>query len=305
MLPKVTSGATGKAPTIKPASGGRRQIAAPNNKSGSTTIGGNATTKMPQIKPKRGEATQPQAVLKPVLQETPQVRPPVVEAITSPTGIDKSTTESLTIAEDPGNVQSAILGVVYETLAPAAQEIPVVAVEAPLAEAPPVPVDPTLLNGQVQLLYEQYDEFFPLLDGCISQADIDEVYCLTFVMPGCRLHLSLSSPAERTRLLNEGSDITYLPETPDGVFSGLVTSSVYYIYVEQEVERLLRDQVETQQRLSGAQVTVLISGHDQGTHNDFYEKCSCIYGNPCVNEYICKDWNNRYAIATKHGWKGF
>ena len=35
------------------------------------------------------------------------------------------------------------------------------------------------------------------------------------------------------------------------------------------------------------------------------ETCSCLYGNPCVDEYGCKDWANRFAIATKNGWKGF
>ena len=35
------------------------------------------------------------------------------------------------------------------------------------------------------------------------------------------------------------------------------------------------------------------------------ESCSCIEGNPCVDAYCCKDWNNRFDVAKKHGWKGF
>lgn len=35
------------------------------------------------------------------------------------------------------------------------------------------------------------------------------------------------------------------------------------------------------------------------------ESCSCIYGNPCVDEYGCKDWHSRYAVAKANGWKGF
>jgi hypothetical protein len=35
------------------------------------------------------------------------------------------------------------------------------------------------------------------------------------------------------------------------------------------------------------------------------ESCSCIYGNPCVDEYGCKDWYNRMDVAKKNGWKGF
>ena len=33
------------------------------------------------------------------------------------------------------------------------------------------------------------------------------------------------------------------------------------------------------------------------------ETCSCIYGNPCVDQYICSDWKNRFEVATKNGWK--
>ena len=28
------------------------------------------------------------------------------------------------------------------------------------------------------------------------------------------------------------------------------------------------------------------------------EGCSCVYGNPCVDPYICLDWENRFAVAT-------
>eukprot|EP00658_Telonema_sp_P-2_P002444 TRINITY_DN10922_c0_g1_i3.p1 TRINITY_DN10922_c0_g1~~TRINITY_DN10922_c0_g1_i3.p1 ORF type:complete len:517 (+),score=98.74 TRINITY_DN10922_c0_g1_i3:354-1904(+) len=32
------------------------------------------------------------------------------------------------------------------------------------------------------------------------------------------------------------------------------------------------------------------------------ESCSCLEGNPCVDAYGCKDWHNRFDVATKHGW---
>ena len=28
--------------------------------------------------------------------------------------------------------------------------------------------------------------------------------------------------------------------------------------------------------------------------------CSCLWGNPCVSEYNCKDWANRFAVAKRH-----
>ena len=48
----------------------------------------------------------------------------------------------------------------------------------------------------------------------------------------------------------------------------------------------------------------------EGTGKDSSRRvdgCSCIEGNPCTeaNKYNCKNWNNRYEIAKKNGWKGF
>jgi len=34
------------------------------------------------------------------------------------------------------------------------------------------------------------------------------------------------------------------------------------------------------------------------------EGCSCIHGNPCVDKYVCDDWNNRFEVAKKNGWTG-
>jgi len=35
------------------------------------------------------------------------------------------------------------------------------------------------------------------------------------------------------------------------------------------------------------------------------EGCSCIYGNPCQDKYVCLNWNGRFEVAKKNGWKGF
>merc|ERR1712232_1093614 len=28
--------------------------------------------------------------------------------------------------------------------------------------------------------------------------------------------------------------------------------------------------------------------------------CSCLFGNPCVSPYNCKDWANRFEVAKRH-----
>ena len=35
------------------------------------------------------------------------------------------------------------------------------------------------------------------------------------------------------------------------------------------------------------------------------EGCSCLEGNPCADKYICENWDNRFDVAKRNGWKGF
>lgn len=37
---------------------------------------------------------------------------------------------------------------------------------------------------------------------------------------------------------------------------------------------------------------------------DVKKSCICLYGDPCVNEYGCNDWDSRMAITAKKGGKG-
>lgn len=170
---------------------------------------------------------------------------------------------------------------------------------------PPVPVyKPEEHNGMVKLLYEQYNEEFPIVNGSTTQENVDEVYCLSFVMPNCLIHLSSLNPAEkRARDIALAYEGMYVEENPRGVYQGLKVGETYYVYVEQEAEQLKRDQELMRQRAAAdaSKAPAPLPKDDGRT----MESCSCIYGNPCVDEYGCRDWNNRFAIATKNGWKGF
>jgi len=115
-------------------------------------------------------------------------------------------------------------------------------------------------NGKVKLIYEQYDEEFCIQAGSTTQENIDEVYCLSFVMPNCRIHLSHHPPAIKRQMesdcmdaIGKGDDKSnanamsllnslYLEEIPLGVYHGLEDNKTYYVYVEQEADQLARDQ---------------------------------------------------------------
>jgi hypothetical protein len=161
-----------------------------------------------------------------------------------------------------------------------------------------------LTNGKVKILYSHYTKEFDIINGSTTQEIVDEDYSLTFVMPNCRLHLSKIESKEKTRLENEndGQPLTdfYVSEKPLGVYQGLQTDTVYYIYVEQNDEQLKAEKKRIAAlRDDGNAFTVA----DDSTKRE--EGCSCLYGNPCQDKYVCKDWNNRNAVAKANGWSGF
>ena len=76
-------------------------------------------------------------------------------------------------------------------------------------------------NGDVVLVYEQYNESFPIVDGSTTHANIDDVYCLSFVMPNCLIHVSTHAPGEKRKLEVEGNLDLFVKEDPRGTYHGL------------------------------------------------------------------------------------
>jgi len=174
----------------------------------------------------------------------------------------------------------------------------------PVDDVSPVPLVIVNNNGLVKLIYETYDELFPITDGSTTHENIDEVYALSFVMPNCRIHLSKYDPKQKRQLEIELKPLNeiYIEENPTGVYHGLIADEVYYVYIEQDSIQL---ELEKE---NNAKVIEILKNDEEIIKKDdgrVIESCSCIYGNPCVDEYGCKDWNNRYAIAKANGWKGF
>ncbi|GMF29310.1 unnamed protein product [Phytophthora fragariaefolia] len=156
--------------------------------------------------------------------------------------------------------------------------------------------------GMVKLIYESYDELFPIEDGSTTQANIDDVYCLSFVMPNCLVRLSKHPNPERFQREEAGIFDSLVREDPRGTYHDLVKDETYFVVVEQEADQLRRDQEATKALWDGELQMQKKADKDDGRG---FESCSCIYGNPCVDEYGCLDWHSRFAVATKNGWKGF
>lgn len=145
-------------------------------------------------------------------------------------------------------------------------------------------IDYSMENGEVTILYEMYDEKFPITAGTISNDTINELYGLDDIMPHCSLHLSKYSPTQiREMIIASSSTISTLPLGSlgfpewycpyDSMFKlhrELQVNEKYYCYVQEEKqENVKREQPNHVER---------IIEQDDGRG---FDCCTCIYGTPC------------------------
>jgi hypothetical protein len=90
-------------------------------------------------------------------------------------------------------------------------------------------------------------------------------------------------------------------EDPIGTFKELLSGEKYYCIVIEAPEQYALDQKNLQARLLASGLLDAASA----TRGRDVEGCSCLYGNPCMDQYICRDWDNRFAVSKNNGWKGF
>jgi hypothetical protein len=154
-------------------------------------------------------------------------------------------------------------------------------------------------NGEVVILYEMYQEKFPIVSGTISSDTINELYGLTEIMPNCTLLLSQYSPSEvREMIISSSSTLStlplgslgypdwYLPYEPDTkIHRGLADNQKYYCYVREKREegegnkQGEREEQEARDRKHKREEEAQeIQRADDGRG---FDSCTCIYGAPC------------------------
>lgn len=183
-------------------------------------------------------------------------------------------------------------------------------------------------NGQVTVKYRLKAAPCNIRAGVATAASVDAALGLSAVLPGCVVHLSvLDAPALERRLREDGRKAEdgggqqpssryryFLREEPEGSFRGLLDGEAYWAYVNEDTAA---ERAEMELAKEGWVKHADVSGNSVrevggGAGNEAagagaaarQEGCSCIEGNPCVDEYICRDWHNRFEIAKTHGWGG-
>jgi hypothetical protein len=161
-------------------------------------------------------------------------------------------------------------------------------------------------DGKIKVIYEQYDDMFAISDGKLNVNALDEEYCLSDIMPGVTLELISCKPQEKINQEIKGIPVPFVRKSDDGadfieLFAyndGEIKS--YWVLAYQDVKQREEDLKKTRERLA-------LENNHQNSNDTRKEGCSCIEGNPCTeaNKYNCKNWNNRFEVAKKNGWKGF
>ena len=167
-------------------------------------------------------------------------------------------------------------------------------------------------TGEVTLHYNMYSEKFNISAGSLLASLIDEEYCLSDVMPGCLVRLSRvktdtkGSTLQHPELLDLASinnESPYVSEAPAGTFLELEKDKEYWVFV-------VEDPIQEAKDRAAMDLVVAAAASGAEPRSEYAEaglpeSCSCIEGNPCVDEYGCKNWHERYRVAKENGWKGF
>lgn len=164
--------------------------------------------------------------------------------------------------------------------------------------------------GSIVARYNHYKKTFRTEDGSTTAAVIDVEYVLSFAFPNCKIHLSVYGPSDFSFEDQGFSTRPCVKEEPDGTFVGLDDGGEYWVVVEEDDDE--RKAYEARQEkivAENAKRRAAKEVQDEDGLSQLIvsksENCSCIEGNPCMDRYCCKDWNNRFEVAKKNGWKGF
>lgn len=164
------------------------------------------------------------------------------------------------------------------------------AAAAPVAAPPPPPPEPHVpVEGKTKVRYNHYNQDFPLLDHKLKWDVVDEEYCISFVFKGNFTTKVVAPDGTELRQVN-------------GEFSDLEHDSQYTLVVEEDPELA---NAPRKAYVAASSSNDFIKRGGGGEMGEDSASCSCLYGNPCQSAYSCKDWNNRFEVATRNGWKGF
>lgn len=165
------------------------------------------------------------------------------------------------------------------------------------------------VDGEVMIRYNHYKKKFVVAKGSTTSAAIDAEYFLSFAFPNCKIHVTQYGPSDFTFEQSGFSTRPLIFEDPVGTYWGLDPTKEYWVDVEEDSSerKAYEERQDALAKESAAKRAEQELRGDAGADiiKSKTESCSCIEGNPCLDRYACKDWEHRYDVAKRNGWKGF
>jgi hypothetical protein len=147
-------------------------------------------------------------------------------------------------------------------------------------------------TGEVMVRYNHYKKTFKIAEGVLDWNDVNEEYALSFVFKGAFGRTVVNMQTEQP-VVQEGNR-----------YKGLKLGVEYRLDIEEDPTTIIAPSKPYVASSAGVTGRVLESSDGDGMFAD-KASCSCVYGNPCAVSYNCEDWNNRFDVAKRNGWKGF
>jgi hypothetical protein len=166
------------------------------------------------------------------------------------------------------------------------------------------------VDGEVMIRYSHYKKKFAVKKGSTTNEQIDAEYFLSFAFPKSKIHVTLYGPSDFSFEEKGFSSRPWVKENPEGTYIGLDPATEYWVDIEEDPEEKLsyekrQDELAAASAAKRAQQDFLGEDDSNVVVITKTESCSCIEGNPCLDRYACRNWEQRYEIAKKNGWKGF
>ena len=171
-------------------------------------------------------------------------------------------------------------------------------------------------KSDIIVTYSHYKTAFPTRNGVVRWPSIDEEYAISFIFKGDFAKRVRAYPPGVTTANSEKAPLLVLARGKKGVDDfGDADAALdedywlgseegfdgkYVLEVDEDVAAGLG--VETRDGPLVLNDNPNDVGLPLGERKT--EGCSCLFGNPCQDKYVCKDWNNRFEVAKKNGWKG-
>jgi len=158
--------------------------------------------------------------------------------------------------------------------------------------------DSTAVLGKITIKYNHYTQEYDIRNGRLKKQNF---FSLLDVLEGAKLHLS-------DKLAGFSGELYKLSPRAGTYecYSDLEDTKTYYVIVEKNAEAMKRLRADRERRERERKEQEANGGDTTDarvSNNEDKSSCSCLWGNPCVVEYNCNDWENRMKVARANGMK--